>query len=102
LRHFIACTNIGRVPGEGGELLFRALSPPVCPCDGHGEDMLGTRVFPIAPAVTFLVILVVTSTEERRLVEEEGMLPKKTWLQKKEDLRRVGELLYRALLFIFW
>jgi len=44
----------------------------------------------------------VTSTEERRLVEEEGMLPKKTWLQKKEDLRRVGELLYRALLFIFW
>jgi len=37
-------------------------------------------------------------TEERRLVEEEGSLTKKTWLQKKEDLEREGELLSGPLL----
>jgi len=38
-------------------------------------------------------ILVVMPTEERRLVEEEGTSSKKTWLQKKEDLAMLGELL---------
>jgi len=32
-------------------------------------------------------------TEERRLVEEEGSSSKKTWLQKKEDVAMLGELL---------
>jgi len=35
-------------------------------------------------------------TEERRLVAEEGSYSKNTWLQKKEGLTMVGELLYRA------
>jgi len=41
-------------------------------------------------------------TEERRLVEEEGSLPKKTWLQKNEDFEREGELLSWAPPFSFW
>jgi len=35
-------------------------------------------------------------TEERRLVEEEGSLSKKTWLRKKEDATLLGELQLRA------
>ena len=36
--------------------------------------------------------LVETPTEERRLVEEEGSISMKTWLQKKQDEEGVGEL----------
>jgi len=47
-----------------------------------------------------LSFLVEMPTEERRLVAEEGSQSKNTWLQKKEDLAGVGELLCWAQLLL--